>query len=201
MLEKIKDMSEHSLNVSAGIMARAFYDDPLFRHAIPEPQSRKNRLPGLFRLNLEYGMLFGETFCLPEQGLAIWLPPGKTRITIYRALQAGMWLTPVKIGLKAVIRLASLNTISEKYHDQVAPDPHWYLFLLGVDPAFQGQGLGGQLIKPILDWADSAQTPCYLETNNPLAVRFYKKYGFAVAAEHSVSSGGLLFWSMRRENR
>ncbi|MCX6082349.1 MAG: GNAT family N-acetyltransferase [Chloroflexi bacterium] len=201
MIEQIKEISDQRLEGSARMLARSFQDDPIFQHAMPDKTFRQNCLPDLFMLNLKYGARFGELFFIPHQGLAIWLPPGKSTITVIRALQAGMWLTPFKIGLSAVSRLARLNTVSEKFHEQIAPDPHWYLFILGVDPLCQGRGLGGALLQPGLARADDDHLPCYLETNNPLAVGFYQKHGFGLIATHQTSHSGLCLWSMRRESR
>ena len=111
-----------------------------------------------------------------------------------------MWLTPLEMGLRAVIRLWSVNLLAEGIHKRFAPDPHWYLFLLGVDPASQGSGLGSLLLQPILARADLAHMPCYLETNNPDAVRFYQKHKFNVVTEHQGKSSEPHIWAMRRES-
>jgi ribosomal protein S18 acetylase RimI-like enzyme len=36
-------------------------------------------------------------------------------------------------------------------------DPHWYLCFMGVDPALQGQGIGGRLLAPVLHDADTSR--------------------------------------------
>lgn len=200
MIEKITHCSQSVLFQLAGMLARAFYRDPLFQHALPDSRHRSARLPGFFRLNLQYGLRFGEVYGAAENGLAIWLPPSKSRITFWHALQAGMWRTPFSLGLRAVARLGNLNALAESFHQRLAPEPHWYLFLLGVDPHCQGQGLGAGLLEPILARADSARLPCYLETNSPEAIRFYQRLGFAVALEYPTSIPGLRLWAMRREH-
>jgi GNAT superfamily N-acetyltransferase len=201
VIEKIAEISHHMLEHSTRMLAKAFQDDPLFKYVLPDAKRRKKRLPALFALNLQYGLIFGEVYSIAQQGLAIWLPPGNSKITIRRAIQAGMWLTPLKIGLGAIFRLASLNSISEGLHERFAPDPHWYLFLFGVDPASQGRGLGSLLLQPVLARADAACLPCYLETNNPSTVRFYQKHGFVIAAKRQTTVSNLSLWAMRRESR
>ena len=201
MIEQIVNMSHRMLEQSARVLARAFHSDPLFKHALPDEQHRGKRLTGLFARSLQYGIRFGEIYSVARQGLAIWLPPGNTMITLRRAFQAGMWLVPLKTGLQAVLRLGRMNNLSESLHKRIAPDPHWYLFLIGIDPASQGQGLGSLLLQPVLAKADAARLPCYLETNNPTAVRFYQKHGFSIAEEHHIPLPGFYLWAMRRESR
>ncbi len=201
MIEQIAKISNRILEHSARMLANAFQNDPLFKHALPDDQHRRKRLPALFAGNLQYGAMFGETYLASRQGLAVWLPPGNCRITVWRSLQARMWLVPLKIGLQAVLHLRSMHSISECLHKRYAPDPHWYLFLLGIDPASQGRGLGGLLLQPVLARADVAHLPCYLETNNPSAVRFYQKHGFDIAEEYQTTKPGLNLWAMRRKCR
>lgn len=40
-----------------------------------------------------------------------------------------------------------------------------YLFMLGISPAYQRQGIGSLLLQPIIKQADKAGLPCYLETS------------------------------------
>lgn len=200
-IQRVTELPREIIANLAGMFARSFRQDPLFVHALPEERSRGPRLKNLFALNIRYGLLFGEVYHAAQQGLAIWLPPGHTKVTNVRALLAGMGRVPFEVGLHAVRRLGRLNTLSERLHERLAGEPHWYLFQLGVDPARQGSGLGGLLLSPVLARADATGAPCYLETNNPRAVRFYQKQGFEVAAEGRNATLGLPHWAMRREPR
>ncbi len=116
-----------------------------------------------------------------------------------RAFQAGMFKAPFEVGIPALFKLAHFSSISEKMHKIFAPDPHWYLFLLAVDPIRQGLGFGGKLIKPVLDLADQQDLPCYLDTCNPEAVIFYQKHGFRVVSEERTSISDFSFWGLRRD--
>lgn len=57
----------------------------------------------------------------------------------------------------------------------------WYLSILGVLPAFQGQGLGDGLVESILEKTDQLAVSTYLETFNPRNITFYNRMGYRVA--------------------
>ena len=56
--------------------------------------------------------------------------------------------------------------------------PHWYLALLGVDPDWQGQGLGGRLLEAFLALADRDGAPAYLECDREASLLVYTRRGF-----------------------
>jgi ribosomal protein S18 acetylase RimI-like enzyme len=67
--------------------------------------------------------------------------------------------------------------------DQAHPSyPHWYLPWLAADPAQQGAGLGGQLLKRCLEIVDADRLPAFLETPNPRTISFYERHGFEVTS-------------------
>jgi mycothiol synthase len=67
-----------------------------------------------------------------------------------------------------------------KRHDEEAP-PAGEIFVIGVDPDFQGRGLGGPMTLAGLDrMADTGLTVgfLYVESDNAAAVRVYAQLGF-----------------------
>ena len=62
-------------------------------------------------------------------------------------------------------------------------EPHWYLPMIGVDPARQGRGLGSALLKHALALCDAERAPAYLESSNPKNVPLYERHGFEVVGE------------------
>ena len=57
-------------------------------------------------------------------------------------------------------------------------DPHWYLFAIGVDPAHQGSGVAGSLLRSRLARCDQAGEPAYLESTKIANVPLYQHFGF-----------------------
>jgi ribosomal protein S18 acetylase RimI-like enzyme len=80
--------------------------------------------------------------------------------------------------------------------------PHYYLFVLGIDPQFQRRGLGRVLLRSLNDQADAAGVPCYLETDKPTSVELYRSVGYVVLTEEDVPGvRGMHLWTMRRPAR
>ena len=72
-----------------------------------------------------------------------------------------------------------------KYHPS---EPHWYLPLIGVDPAHQGQGHGDALLTHALQQCDRAHVPAYLESTNPRNIPLYQRHGFEILG--TIQAGG-----------
>jgi GNAT superfamily N-acetyltransferase len=129
--------------------------------------------------------------------VAVWLPPG--------GYPRGAWRETLGIlrDMRSVPRLGSRLRVSirlqnalQRAHHRVN-EPHWYLSLLGADPAFQRSGAGTALLAPILDRCDTDGLPAFLETQKEENVPWYHRFGFEVVEELKVS-GCPSMWTMRR---
>ena len=77
---------------------------------------------------------------------------------------------------------------------------HQYLFVLGVDPSYQGRGLGGVLLRRLSARADAASMPIYLETDDPANVPLYQRFGYQILTEERVAAlPSVTFWRMQRD--
>jgi ribosomal protein S18 acetylase RimI-like enzyme len=76
--------------------------------------------------------------------------------------------------------------------------PHWYLFILGTDPAAQGHGLGSALLSDMLARVDASSMPAYLESSNERNIALYGRHGFEVTGEVTIPNGPRV-WPMWRD--
>lgn len=78
-------------------------------------------------------------------------------------------------------------------------EEHWHLGPVGVEPGFQGRGIGGALMRAVCAWLDEGGRLAWLETDKERNVRFYSALGFEVASTATVL--GVDTWYMRRDPR
>lgn len=200
---QIKPLAEAAALQAAEVLGRAFFTDPAFVFTFPDDEQRRQRLPWLMQIGVRYGYRFGHVSSAePEMfGHAVWLPPGNGSVAPERMSAVGFDNAIQQMGQDALARFGGFMELMGEHHERIVPTPHWYLMILGVDPPYQGKGIGGSLIAPTLARADAEGLPCYLETANPRNLPFYQRHGFEVRHEADIPGGGPRIWMMLREPR
>jgi GNAT superfamily N-acetyltransferase len=196
-------LDEGLIDEAGAALGRAFFDDALAVHFLPDPNERSRLLPWHASTTVRYGHLFGEVWTTAERvyGAAVWWPPDAGAMTPERLERAGMDRAPEVLGAEAWARFTSVLEYLDPLHADAVPGRHWYLMLAGVEPARQRQGVGSALLAPVLGRADLERLPCYLETFEPPNVLFYQQVGFEVVVSDIEPRSGLRFWTMRRDPR
>jgi GNAT superfamily N-acetyltransferase len=102
-------------------------------------------------------------------------------------------------GPRGVLHFLRVDAALARKHPR---DPHYYLFVLGVDPPSQGHGLGKALLTALSARADARSLPCYLETDKRENIVVYEHSGYRVIEEFDVPNvPGFHLWTMRRPHR
>ncbi len=187
---------------AAQVLGKAFLTDPAYTAIFPDGEERAQALPSLFGAVVGYSLVYGEVHTTPEvEGVACWLSPGKTQVTLWRNLRTGLGLYRAVGRFNPQARRGFLAVLDylDGLHKRATPGPHWYLWAVGVEPGRQGRGIGSRLIEPVLNRADEGGLPCYLETQTERNVRFYLKRGFEVVSDSVVTDQGIRIWTMLRD--
>lgn len=168
-------------------LARAFYDDPVLSWFFPDDSRRRDQLKGFFALGRERIWSRHDLIYTTDSvaGAAVWLPPGEWRVGLLEQLR----LTPgliSAIGLRDVPRALRGFNLMESRHPH---ERHYYLPVVGVDPAWQGRGIGTALLRPMLDRCDREGMPAYLEATSPRNRACYERNGFRVRGEFNFPKG------------
>jgi ribosomal protein S18 acetylase RimI-like enzyme len=184
-----------------GVLSRAFDADPFYNWLLPQDARRASSFKAIFELILaEMSEGLRETFTTSDVGgAAIWLSPGMHKLSLFRQAQLLPAFSRI-LGWRNIPRGLRILEHMDALHARFAPEPHFYLSVLGVDPSQQGRGLGSQLLEPMLARCDRDRYRVYLETARAENLPFYERHGFQTQAltEHADFP---TFWSMTRAAR
>ena len=198
--EKLIRISKDEIKPAAMAMARAFHDSSVYIYTYPNASEREKRVPYSFDSVLRYGLRYGKVYTTSNrlEGIAVWMHSELMKMTIRRMWRSHALWPALRMGIKASVRMLRLNDYTERKHIELAPFDHLYLMLLGVDPKYQGNGYGGRLVRGMLEEADEAGLPSYLETTSEENVAFYEHLGFKLIDEFTVPKTTVPIWIMLR---
>jgi ribosomal protein S18 acetylase RimI-like enzyme len=187
----------------APLLARAFHDDPLFGWLEPEAERRTRFLAGFFEALAWRSHLYAEALVTAGAplGASLWKGPDLRDLSPEQLRRSGLDRVGEALSPRGRARFESGFGRVDELLEQSAPGPRWYLGVLGVAPEAQGRGLGGALMRPILERADAERLPVTLETTRAANVEVYRRFGFEVTANESLPPDGPPFWTMRRAPR
>ena len=177
-------------------LGRAFHDDPFMACLFRDAQSRPQKMPKLFRLLFKLALPLGG--CLVTSGCeaaALWRPPGQAELHWgHYIANAVPFIELFGADIPHVLRTMDLV---DKQHPHTR---HWYLQVLGTEPARQGRGYAGLVMRRQLAVVDADGLPAYLETAKAINIPLYGAYGFEVTGEVGLP-GGVTSYSMWRPAR
>lgn len=131
---------------------------------------------------------------------ALWIPPERADLKLPWWEELMLFPTIVTFtSLGGLNRVDAFRKAADKHHPKAKP--HFYLMTIGVDPKFQGQGLGSALLDATLAMIDAKGLPSYLESSNEKNVPLYKRHGYEVTNEFRPAPDAPPLWGMWREPR
>ncbi len=181
----------------------ALEDDPFYRSiCAPSDADTARRRPMLaryFDYSIQEGRELGRCVHLADEacGVAVWLLPQSQDLESQAAERKRTFLQAAlrTAGCANYYRIIAFMSAKSA---TLIDDAAWYLSIVAVDPAAQGQGLGRKLLEPTIAEADRAGITCYLETFSPRNLSFYQRLGFATAARFTEPTTGAEYTVMVR---
>jgi ribosomal protein S18 acetylase RimI-like enzyme len=187
----VRSIDEASADVAYATIVLAFSTDPATRWTWPRADDFLRNMPQAARAFSSKGFALGTAYEVGGfAGVALWLPPGVPADEEALASLMDRTAHPdIKQDLAQVLERMS------GFHPR---EPHWYLPLIGVDPARQGERLGNQLMAHALARCDADGLPAYLESSNPRNIPFYERQGFEALGKIQVGSSPTLVPMLRK---
>jgi GNAT superfamily N-acetyltransferase len=158
----------------------AFYEDPTWSWAFPDPVRRVEQHRALWSLYLHSALPYGWVWMTEDDGAAsLWIPPGRPELsaedeTRYEPMVREM------LGAHADNVLTLVERFEENHPRE---EPHYYLSLLGTHPDHRRQGKGMGLLAANLAEIDAEAMPAYLESSNRANDHRYERLGFVQIGE------------------
>jgi GNAT superfamily N-acetyltransferase len=179
--------SEHDVTAVTACLASAFHEDPLWGSwSFPDRSKRAHGLTLLIGAWVRAGVRYPWVrMSAAAEAVALWVPPGVAEMDAEeeRAFDA---LLPELFAARA----GELAGVMEQFEINHPRDrPHYYLSLLGTNPAHAGRGLGTALLRECLAEIDSERMPAYLESTNPVNLARYEALGFLPHGQFSYADG------------
>jgi ribosomal protein S18 acetylase RimI-like enzyme len=186
---RIADVADKETIVSA--ITLAFAGDPAARWMYPDPRQFQRHFPEFIRAFGGKAIDVGTAHYVNAfHGAALWLSPrvqldedplvALVQRTVAEQQQGAVFAVLEKMGA---------------YHPQ---EPHWYLPLIGVDPARQSGGLGSALLSNGLRRCDVDGLPAYLEATSLRSIPLYEKFGFEALGRIQVETSPPIVPMLRR---
>jgi GNAT superfamily N-acetyltransferase len=178
------------------ILVDAFYGDPLWSWALPDPERRRDQHRVLWRATVEGAIRYPWVWVTDgASATSVWIPPGGSEFSDEQSADFGPAMRE-QLGSDAVRVLETFDALEHAHPHDV---PHFYLSLLGTDPRQRGQGHGLGLLAHNLARIDEIGAPAYLESSNPANVPLYERHGFTVLSWFAPPGGGPEVAGMWRE--
>ena len=194
----IRHAAAVDLDALAATLASAFAEDPMWTwlfDTAANPDGGEG-LRSFFGIALKAGLTRGHLYTNADRSAAaVWAPPDVGSLGRPDGEALGALLAQT-CGDAGVRRLGALAAGTRGAHPA---ESHFYLFILGVHGDRRSEGLGAEVIAPVLDLCDREGWPAYLESSNPRNLTFYRRHGFEVTGEIELD-GGLTMSSMWRES-
>jgi len=185
----VRDATWGEAGFISEMMARAFMDDPLIGHFLPDGLRRRRVLSRVFTMLLKLGLPYHACYTTSGfEAAAFWRPPNGWHVPFWQYIING----PEMLGIfgGGVLRVMAAMDAIEKQHPK---EPHWYLQAIGTDPAKQGKGYGSLVMRHQLTAADAAHLPCYLESSKSSNIPIYQSFGFRLTGEITLPGGPTIF--------
>jgi GNAT superfamily N-acetyltransferase len=177
-------------------LGAAFADDPFWAWLIGPDRANSRRCgKAILAIAMAHARHGISTMTHDGQSVAIWTPPGKSRVTL-RQMAPHLVGAIAALGFGGLSRLGPTSAI-DKMHPK---EPNYYLAFLGTHPEHQGKGKGSAAMAPVLARADTEGIGCYLESSKEENLPLYERHGFVVTSVFDVDKGnGPRLWFMWRD--
>ena len=199
----IIEIKKEHIRKAAEVLTLSFKEDPIFKYIFNNAEKYDKTAPWFFSTWVRWAVLYGRAW-MTEDGNAVVLMRStkNSKMSLWSMIRAGMLPTPYKLGSSAFRRFyfQIVSLLYKKHVEIMGNTPHWYGWMIGVNPA--NKGIGRQLMNHCFEIADRARLPIFLETSTERNVSIYNHKEFEVKQKIIVEQANFpLFFMVRQPKK
>jgi predicted GNAT family N-acyltransferase len=176
LISDLYKIQKKDLDKAVTVLNNAFSDDSMWKEVFNDEEKNRILTEVMVRFCMKYGAVFSTSVKL--EGVMAIAPYGKD-MTMFRIINSGAFLLSMKIA-KEGKKMKILSDAVEEAKKSLNLNLYIHLLIMGVSQESQGKGLGGKLLRALIEKSETEKKPIYLETQKEDNINFYKKYGFSV---------------------
>lgn len=159
------------------LLTASFIDNKSVNYIIVRDEKKHRHIRALMDYSFEVCSMFGEVLLSDDRrACALVLYPDRKRTTL-KSIWLDLKLIFNCIGLSNVFKAMDRESKIKKIQPK---ERMCYLWFIGVNPIYQGSGIGSKLLREIIKESEKEDRPIYLETSTMKNLPWYKKFGFEV---------------------
>ncbi len=199
--ESLYKLQKKDIPTAVSVAAAAFRTDPFWGALFGKnarPEQTYNIFESLIRYCFKYGEVYAPSASL--EGVAAWVHSDFADMTFGRMVASGMLAAILKVGIGNVIKvMPALDAMDVDRVKNMKGKSYFYLHTLCVAPELQGKGLGGKLLRAVIEKSEQAGVYIYLETQTESNLSMYEKFGFELVQKQIVPKTDLPVWELMRK--
>lgn len=177
------------------LLTASFIDNKSINYIIARDEKKYWHIRALMDYSFEVCSMFGEVWISDDRkACALVLYPDRKRTTL-KSIWLDLKLIFNCIGLSNVFKAMDRESKIKKIQPK---ERMCYLWFIGVNPIYQGSGIGSKLLREIIEESEKQDRTIYLETSTMKNLPWYKKSGFEVYNKLELSY--ILYFLKRRLN-
>lgn len=171
------------------ILSESFHDNRSVNYIVKQDKKKERRLRRLMEYSFELCYHYGKVFLSDDKKVcALIVLPEKKKTT----LRTVLWDIKLIFGCIGIANLKKAMARESKIRALQPKGLMFYLWFVGVDPTYQGKGIGTDLMIDIISESEAQNRAICLETSTLRNLSWYQRLGFEIY--HELDIGYNLFF-------
>jgi len=186
------------------IFSLSFFDGPLYKYIVPNPQKRRELLPKIMKKVIKLKYKYREGYVIENKdgevaGGVFWYPKEATKpgYPFKDVLKSGLFFFPLKLPLNKIPEFLKFDVLEMKTFQSAMDAKKRILDYIAIHPEHQGRGLGSLLVNTVFKSEINPSEEFFVFTGDSRTINFYQRNGFKLQSEFHLFDGKVTFYDFK----